>query len=158
MFASFPTQITAEISSQLASQLELWVSLNNRLLESIDKYVNLNMQAAKQSLVDASAASPQLRSRDNAPGSGWVNPSHVGPNGNVLRYGYQAADIAWCLYAELAKLAQVRLEETDRRMTESLDDGEKNALNGTGRMGSIVMQIPGKSSSASPTTMTREQK
>lgn len=158
MFASFPTQMATAINSQLASQLELWVSLNNKMLESVERFVNLNMHAAKQSLINASAASQQLRSAENSPGLYWLSVSHVAPNGNVLSYGYQVADIAWCLYAELAKLAQARVDETNRKMTELFEGRANNALVGAGRMASIAMPIPGKSSSASRTTMTREQK
>lgn len=150
MFASLPTQMAAAINSQLASQLELWVSMNNKMLESAQKFVNLNMNAP--------AASQQLLSAENAPGPCRVGASHGGPHGNVLSYGYQAADVAWRLYAELANLARARIDQTNRKMSELFEDTAKNTLDGAGRMGSIAMPIPGQSSSASPKTISPGKK
>jgi hypothetical protein len=146
MFASLPTQMAAAINSQLASQLELWVSLNDKMLEGVEKFVNLNM--------NASAASQQLLSAEKPPEPCWVSVSHVGP----LSYGYQVADVAWCWYAELAKMARARVGQTNRKMAELFEDRARNALAGAGRMGSIAMQIPGQSSAESAKTITREQK
>jgi phasin family protein len=133
MFASLPTQMAAALNSQLASQLELWVSLNNKMHESVEKFVKLNMNAVKQSQVNASAASQQLLSAENATGSCWMSANHVQPGGNMLSYGYQAADIVWGMYAELAKLAQARVDENNRKMMECYEDMTRNTLDGAGR-------------------------
>jgi hypothetical protein len=103
MFASLPTQMVAATRSHLTSQLELWVSLNKKVLESTGKFVDLNLDAANQFLVNA------------ATGSCWMSANQVQPGGNMLSHGYQAADIAWGTYAELAKLALARVDESNRK-------------------------------------------
>lgn len=131
MHQSLPNQIATEAQSLMQSQLQIWATLNNNAIESATRLVDLNMKVAKQSLANSSAAMQKLQPFENASATSWVDSSRMQTEiGNVLSYGRQVADIALGMQAEVAKLTQEQVDETNRKMMVVLDDMAKNAPEG----------------------------
>jgi phasin family protein len=131
MFA-IPEQFSAASKANLEAQLALLSSLTSKTFESVEKVLELNLDAAKTSLEDSSAAARQLLAAKDP--QEWMSlaAAQAQPNADkALAYGRNLASIASSVQTELSKAAEAQIAETSRKLLELVEEVTKNAPAGS---------------------------
>lgn len=131
MFA-IPEQFSAASKANFEAQLALLSSLTSKTFESVEKVLELNLDVAKSSLEESSAAARQLLSAKDP--QEWMSlaAAQAQPNAEkALAYGRNLASIASGVQAELNKAAEAQIAETSRKMLELVEEVTKNAPAGS---------------------------
>jgi phasin family protein len=123
-----PEQLVANQKAQVESLF----ALANKSMDSVEKFVDLNMQAMKTSLQESAEQTLALLSvKDlqelSALQSGWMQPLAE----KVLSYSRHAYEIAAGAQAELAKTAEAQVSETHKKMMDLAETAAKNAPAGS---------------------------
>lgn len=131
MFA-IPEQFSAASKANVAAQLALFSTLSNKAFESVEKIIELNITAAKTSLVESNAAAKQLLAAKDVQEWMSVTAAYAQPNAEkALAYGRQIAGIASGVQAELNKAAETQVNETSRKVLELVEELSKSAPAGS---------------------------
>lgn len=114
------------------AQVESLFDLANKSMDSMEKFVDLNMQAMKTSLQESAEQALALLSvKDmqelSAIQSGWMQPLAE----KVLSYSRHAYEIASGAQAELAKTAEAQITETHKKFMDLAETAAKNAPAGS---------------------------
>ncbi|HJV52053.1 MAG TPA: TIGR01841 family phasin [Noviherbaspirillum sp.] len=131
MFA-IPEQFSAASKATLESQLALLTALTNKTFEGVEKVLDLNLSAAKESLEESNAAAKQFLSAKDA--QEWMSlvAAQTQPNAEkALAYSRSLASIASGLQAEFSKAAEAQIAETSRKVLELVEEVTKNAPAGS---------------------------
>jgi phasin family protein len=131
MFA-IPEQFSNATKINLESQFAMFTSLTSKAFESMEKLVDLNINAAKATLEDSSATARQLLSAKDAQEFFSLTASQAQPNAEkALSYGRQLASIAAGTGAEFSKAAESQIVEANRKVISLVDEVSKNAPAGS---------------------------
>ena len=131
MFA-IPEQFSAASKANFEAQLSLISALTNKAFEGVEKVVDLNLNVAKASLEESSAAAKQFLSAKDA--QEWLSlaAAQAQPNAEkALAYGRHLASIASGVQAEFTKAAEAQIAETSRKVLELVEEVSKNAPAGS---------------------------
>lgn len=116
-------QLANTARSQLDSQLQLATAIAESLIDGVEKFAGLNLQAARASF-DASVGSAQnlLAAKDpQAFFSMATNPSQ--PQTDIaLTYGRHLSSIASDAHRDLSRAAETQITATSRQMVSLLDN------------------------------------
>lgn len=129
---TIPEQFSAASRATLESQLALLTTLTNKTFEGVEKVLDLNLSAAKESLEESNAAAKQFFSVKDA--QEWLSlvAAQTQPNAEkALAYSRNLASIASGLQAEFSKAAEAQIAETSRKVLELIEEVTKNAPAGT---------------------------
>ncbi|MDB5991179.1 MAG: hypothetical protein JWQ10_2582 [Herbaspirillum sp.] len=117
MFTPFSDQIAAGAGPLLISQMTLWSTINQRALDGVVALAALNMNTARQSVTDASAALRSAGSDTTGEVLPWAKAYYVPQDlGNFASYGREAANICMAMQSDIAKFMQEGLTEVARDM------------------------------------------
>jgi hypothetical protein len=117
MNTSFSDQIAAGARPLLISQLTLWSTINQRALDGVAALTALNVNTARQSVTDASAAFRSAGSDNTAEALPWAKAYYVPQDlGNFASYGREAASICMAMQSDIAKFMQQGLTEAAHDM------------------------------------------
>lgn len=131
MFA-IPEQFSAASKAGIEAQLALLSNLTNKTFESMEKVVELNLDVAKSSLEESSAAARQLLAAKDPQEWLSVAAAQAQPNAEkAMAYGRNLASIASGVHAEFSKAAEAQIAETSRKMLELVEEVTKNAPAGS---------------------------
>jgi phasin family protein len=131
MFA-IPEQFSNATKATLESQFALLSSLTSKTFEGIEKLIDLNINAAKATLEESSAATRQLLSAKDAQEFFSLSAAQAQPTAEkALSYGRQLASIATGTGAEFTKVAENQIVETNRKVISLVDEVSKNAPAGS---------------------------
>jgi phasin family protein len=131
MFA-IPEQFSAASKANFEAQLALLSALTAKSFESVEKVMGLNLDIARASLEESSAAAKQLlTARDPQE---WMSlaAAQAQPNADkALAYGRNLANIASGVQAEFSKAAEAQIAENSRKLLELVEEASKNAPAGS---------------------------
>ncbi len=131
MFA-IPEQFSNATKANFESQFALFSSLTNKAFEGVEKFVDLNITAAKASLEESSVATKQLLAAKDPQEFFTLTAAQAQPVAEkAIAYGRHLASIATGTGAEFSKAAESQIAETNRKVISLVDEVSKNAPAGS---------------------------
>lgn len=129
---SIPEQFSAASKANVAAQLALFSTLSSKAFESVEKLIELNINAAKSSLVESNAAAKQLLAAKDVQELMSLSSAYAQPSAEkALAYGRQLAGIASGVQAEITKAAETQVAESSRKVLELVEELSKSAPAGS---------------------------
>ncbi|HEY0847908.1 MAG TPA: TIGR01841 family phasin [Noviherbaspirillum sp.] len=131
MFA-LPEQFSAASKANIEAQLAMMTELTNKAFESVEKVIDLNLNAVKSSLEESNAAAKQFLAAKDA--QEWLSlaAAQAQPNAEkALAYGRHLASITSAVQAEFSKAAEAQIAESSRKVLELVEEISKNAPAGS---------------------------
>ncbi|NRT54313.1 phasin family protein [Sphaerotilus uruguayifluvii] len=121
-----------QLAAANKANLEALVSLTHKAFESIEKLVELNMQAARSTLEENAAHAKAVLSAKGPQELAALQTEYVKPaQEKALAYGRQVYDIAASTQAEVSKLAEAQLTAAKEKFTELVDQAAEKAPKGS---------------------------
>jgi phasin family protein len=131
MFA-IPEQFSNATKANLETQFAMLSALTSKTFEGMEKLIDLNINAAKATLDDSSAAARQLLSAKDPQEFFSLTAAQAQPTAEkALSYGRQLASIAAGTGAEFSKAAESQIVEANRKVITLVDEVSKNAPAGS---------------------------
>lgn len=125
-------QISVTTRSTIEAQLAMLTSLTDKTFESIEKLVNLNINAVKATLAESNAATKQLLIAKDPQEFFSLSAAQAQPAvEKALAYGRHLATIASSTQAEFAQAAEAQLMDMNRKVSKLIDAAAKNAPAGS---------------------------
>jgi phasin family protein len=144
---TIPEQFSAATKANFEAQLALLTSLTNKTFESVEKLVDLNINAAKTSLEESTIAAKQILAAKDPQEFFSLTSAHAQPNAEkALAYGRHLASIASSAQAEFTKAAEEQISETNRKVLSLIEDVTKNAPAGSENAVAILKSTIGNAS------------
>ncbi|HVK94073.1 MAG TPA: phasin family protein [Noviherbaspirillum sp.] len=141
---NIPEQFSAVAKANLEAQLSVFTTLTSKAFESVEKMVDLNLNAAKASLEDSSIAAKQLLSAKDPQEFFSLTAAQAQPTAaKAIAYGRHLAGIATTAQAEFTRAAEEQIAETGRKVSAMVDDVSKNAPAGSENVIAIVKSAIG---------------
>ncbi|MYM38515.1 phasin family protein [Duganella qianjiadongensis] len=129
---SIPEQFSNATKANFESQFAIFSTLTNKAFEGVEKFVDLNLNAAKASLEESSATAKQLLAAKDPQEFFSLATAQAQPAAEkTLAYGRHLASIASTTGAEFSKAAETQIAETNRKVISLVDEVSKNAPAGT---------------------------
>jgi phasin family protein len=129
---SIPEQFSNATKANFESQFALFSSLTTKAFEGVEKFVDLNLTAAKASLEESSSTARQLLSAKDPQEFFALSAAQVQPAAEKsIAYGRHLASIATGTTAEFSKAAESQIAETNRKVISLVEEVSKNAPAGT---------------------------
>lgn len=129
---SIPEQFSNATKANFEAQFAILSTLTNKAFEGVEKFVDLNLTAAKASLEESSAATKQLLAAKDPQEFFSLSAAQVQPTAEkTLAYGRHLASIATGTQAEFSKAAETQIAETNRKVISLVDEVSKSAPPGT---------------------------
>ncbi len=114
------------------SNLETLFGLTGKAFESVEKLVELNLQAVRSNLAESQEHAQRALSVKDAQELLALQTSYAQPLAEkLLSYGRHVYEIASATQAEFAKVAEAHLEEQNRKVQSLVDNVAKNAPAGS---------------------------
>lgn len=144
---SFQEQFSAATKSNFEAQIAVFTALTNKAFESVEKVIDLNLNAAKASLAESAANAQQLMSAKDPQEFFSLSAAQAQPNAEkLLAYSRHLAGIASSTQAELSKLAETQIAESNRKIIALVEDASKNAPAGSENAIAFVKSALGNAS------------
>lgn len=130
---SNPTeQLSASARHQMQAQLGLATSLAGTMIDSVEKIIGLNLNAAKASLETSLASTQQLLAARDPQEFFSLTTHQAQPHAEIaLTYGHHLASIASGTHVELTRVAEDQLAKSSRQMVSMLGQLEQMAPTGS---------------------------
>lgn len=129
---SIPEQFSNATKANFEAQFAIFSTLTNKAFEGVEKFVDLNLTAAKASLEETSATTKQLLSAKDPQEFFSLATAQAQPSAEkTIAYGRHLATIATSTGAEFSKAAETQIAETNRKVISLVDEVSKNAPAGT---------------------------
>jgi phasin family protein len=143
MFA-IPEQFSTASKANLEAQLTLVTDLASKTFESVEKVIDLNVNAAKASLEESGATARQFLAAKGAQEWLALSAAQAQPTAEkTLAYGRHLAGIVSGLQAEFSKAAEEQLAQTSRKVLDLIDEVSKNAPAGSENAVALVKSAIG---------------
>ncbi len=127
-----PEQFTAATKANFEAQIALITALTNKAFESVEKLVDLNINAAKSSIEESNSAAKQLLSAKDPQEFFALSAAQAQPSAEkALAYGRHVATIASGAQAEFTKAAEEQVAEANRKVLALIEEASKNAPAGS---------------------------
>lgn len=144
---SIPEQFSAATKANFETQLAVMTALTNKAFESVEKLVDLNINAARTSLEESTAATQKILSAKDPQEFFSLTSAHAQPNTEkALAYGRHLANIASSTQAEFTKALEAQINETNRKVVSLVDEVTKNAPAGSENAVAILKSVIGNAS------------
>jgi phasin family protein len=129
---NLPEQFSAAAKTNLETQLSIITALTGKAFESVEKFIDLNLNAAKASLEDSSITAKQLLAAKDPQEFFSLTAAQAQPTAaKAIAYGRHLAGIATSVQAEFSRAAEEQIAEAGRKVSALVDDVSKNAPAGT---------------------------
>ena len=129
---SIPEQFSNATKANFEAQFAIFSALTNKAFEGVEKFVELNLTAAKASLEESSATTKQLLSSKDPQEFFSLASAQAQPNAEKsIAYGRHLASIASSTSAEFSKAAETQIAETNRKVISLVEEVSKNAPAGS---------------------------
>lgn len=129
---SIPEQFSNATKANFEAQFAILSTLTNKAFEGVEKFVDLNLTAAKASLEETSATTKQLLAAKDPQEFFSLASAQAQPNAEkTIAYGRHLATIATSTGAEFSKAAETQIAETNRKVISLVEEVSKNAPPGT---------------------------
>lgn len=125
---SFQEQFSAATKTNFEAQIAMITALTNKTFESVEKIVDLNMNAVKASLEESTLAAKQLMTAKDPQEFFALAASQTQPTQEkAIAYGRHLAGIASNAQAEFNKAAEAQMTETKSKVLALVEEVTKNA-------------------------------
>ncbi|MYM24061.1 TIGR01841 family phasin [Duganella sp. FT135W] len=129
---SIPEQFSNATKANFEAQFAIFSALTNKAFEGVEKFVDLNLTAAKASLEESSAATKQLLAAKDPQEFFSLATAQAQPSAEkTIAYGRHLATIASSTGAEFSKAAETQIAETNRKVISLVEEVSKNAPAGS---------------------------
>ena len=129
---SIPEQFSNATKANFEAQFAIFSTLTNKAFEGVEKFVDLNLTAAKASLEESSATTKQLLAAKDPQEFFSLATAQAQPSAEkTIAYGRHLATIASSTGAEFSKAAETQIAETNRKVISLVEEVSKNAPAGT---------------------------
>jgi len=129
---SIPEQFSNATKANFEAQFAIFSALTNKAFEGVEKFVDLNLTAAKASLEESSIATKQLLSAKDPQEFFSLASAQAQPTAEkTIAYGRHLANIAQSTSAEFSKAAETQIAETNRKVISLVEEVSKNAPAGS---------------------------
>ena len=140
-------QLTNAAKTNLEAQLSILTALTTKAFESVEKVVDLNLNAAKASLEDSAVTARQLLAAKDPQEFLSLTAAQAQPTAaKAIAYSRHLAGIATAAQAELTRAAEEQIAETGRKVSALVDDVSKNAPAGSENVIAIMKSAIGNAS------------
>ncbi len=127
-----PEQFSAAAKTNFEAQIAALSALTTRAFDSVTKIVDLNLNTAKASFEETSAATKQLLAAKDPQEFFSLTSAQTQPAAEkALAYSRTLAGIASSVQAELTKAAEEQIAENNRKVSEFIEAVTKNAPAGS---------------------------
>jgi phasin family protein len=127
-----PEKFSAAAKTNFEAQIAAISALTNHAFESVTKFVELNLNTAKASFEESSAAAKQLLTAKDPQEFFALTAAQAQPSAEkAMAYGRSLAGIASSTQAEFTKAAETQIAENSRKVIELVDTVSKNAPAGS---------------------------
>lgn len=141
---SVPDQVSNVTRANFESQLAIFSALAGKAFDSVEKVIDLNLNAARASLEDSSSAARQLLAAKDPQEFFSLTAAQAQPTAaKAIAYGRHLAGIATSAQAEFARTAEEQIAETSRKVADLVDDVSKNAPAGSENVVAIMKSALG---------------
>lgn len=123
-------QFTSAAKASVESQLAAATDLTNKAIASVAQLVELNINTAKASFEQSTAAAQQLMTAKD-PQQFFSLASQSGATDFLVAYTRNLSSIASAAQAEFARAAEAQIAETTRKVSALVDEASKNAPAGS---------------------------
>lgn len=129
---SIPEQFSNATKANFEAQFAIFSALTNKAFEGVEKFVDLNLTAAKASLEESSITTRQLLSAKDPQEFFSLASAQAQPTAEkTIAYGRHLANIASSTSAEFSKAAETQIAETNRKVISLVEEVSKNAPAGS---------------------------
>ena len=129
---SVPEQFSAATKANIDAQLALFSTLSGKAFESVEKLVELNVNAVKSTMEESAATTKQLLAAKDPQEFFNLSTSHVQPTAEkLLAYSRHLTSIASSAQSELTTAAESQIIESNRKVLALFDEVSKNAPAGS---------------------------
>ena len=129
---SIPEQFSNATKANFDAQFAIFSALTSKAFEGVEKFVDLNLTAAKASLEETSATTKQLLSAKDPQEFFSLASAQAQPSAEkTIAYGRHLATIASSTSAEFSKAAETQIAETNRKVISLVEEVSKNAPAGS---------------------------
>lgn len=134
-----PEQIANLFRANLDVQISVATALTGTAVDSLQRLVELNLNAARASLEDSSAITKQLMAVKDPQEFMSVTVSQAQPTlAKALSYSRHLAEIATSAQDSLSRATAEQIAEANSRMHDIVDDAARNAPAGSGNVMEIM--------------------
>ena len=127
-----PEQFIAAAKAGMEAQFASLSSLNKKALEGLEQLVALNVNAAKASLEEGTAAAKQLASAKDVQEVVNLATAQAQPTAEkAIAYGRHLASITTATQQEFTKAVEAHIAETNAKVNTLIDQVTKNAPAGS---------------------------
>lgn len=134
-----PEQFAAATKANFEAQIALITALTNKAFESVEKLVDLNINAAKSSIEESNSAAKQLiAAKDPQEFSSLIAAQAQPAAEKVAAYGRHVSTIASAAQAEFTKAAEEQVSEANRKVLALIEEASKNAPAGSENVVAMV--------------------
>ncbi|MFZ6692538.1 phasin family protein [Undibacterium sp. SXout20W] len=129
---SVPEQFSAATKASFDAQIALFSLLSGKAFESVEKLVELNVNAVKSTLEESATTTKQLLSAKDPQEFFTLSTSHAQPTAEkLLAYSRHLASIASNAQSEFTSAAESQIAESNRKVQALFEEVAKNAPAGS---------------------------
>lgn len=130
--SSIPEQLAAAAKAHFETQYKLLNTLTTKAFEGMEQIIELNVDAAKSSVADASAAAGEMTAAKDPQALAAAAAGRLQPNAEKLaEYQQRLAEIGENVYSSFTQAAEEQIAESRRKLAELVAEAEKNAPPGS---------------------------
>ena len=127
-----PEQFLAASKNGFEAQFAALTALNKKAFEGFEQFVSLNVNAAKATFEESTAAAQQLVSAKDAQEFFNLTAAQAKPNAEkALAYGRHLATITSATQQEFTKAVEAHIADTNAKVIALIDEVTKNAPAGS---------------------------
>lgn len=132
-------QLSAATRTNLESQVALMTAISNKMFEGMQRLIDLNLQAARTSLDESNQAIRQLMTVRETRDLINLSSQQAQPTmEKAISYGRHVATIASTTQAEMTKVAEEQVAESNRKLIGLVEQVTQNAPAGSENVVSLL--------------------
>jgi len=144
MTTNTPEQFIASTKANLEAQFASLTSLNKKAFEGLEQLFALNVNAAKASLEEGTAAAKQLLNAKDPQEFFSLTAAQAQPSAEkALAYGRHLASITTATQQEFTKAVEAHIAETNTKVISLIDEVTKNAPAGSEQAVTALKSVVG---------------
>jgi phasin family protein len=130
--SSIPEQLAAAAKAHFETQLQLLNTFAGKAFDGVEKVIELNLDTAKSSMQDASAAAGNMASTSDPQAFLSASGSQVQPSvEKTIDYNRRLAEITESVYADFSRIADEKVAESRKKLEEMIEEAMRNAPPGS---------------------------
>ncbi|MBI3286064.1 MAG: phasin family protein [Burkholderiales bacterium] len=139
-----PEQFIAATKASLEAQFASLTTLNKKAFEGLEQLLALNVNAAKATFEEGTAAAKQLVAAKDAQEFFSLTAAQAQPSAEkALAYGRHLASITSATQAEFTKAVEAHIAETNTKVISLIDEVTKNAPTGSEQAVTALKSVVG---------------